>query len=57
MSSQAAAHVRYLRRLALTKEVQQMAFNIVKYGSAAYFFRTYVMGLTAVSRPVALFCV
>lgn len=57
MSSQAAAHVRYLRRLALTKEVQQMAFNIVKYGSAAYFFRTYVMGLTAVSRPVALLCV
>ena len=48
MSSPAAAHVRHLRRLALTRDVQQMALTFVKYGSAAYFFRTYVMGVTAV---------
>jgi len=49
MGSQAAAHFAHLRRLAFTKEVQQMAFTFVKYGSAVYCFRTYVMALTAVS--------
>ncbi len=49
MGSQAAAHFAHLRRLAFTKEIQQMAFTFVKYGSAVYCFRTYVMGLTAVS--------
>ncbi len=49
MGSQAAAHFAHLRRLAFTKEVQQMAFTFVKYGSAVYCFRTYVMGLTAVN--------
>lgn len=49
MASQAAAHVRHLRRLAFTREVQQMAVKVVKYGCAAYCFRTYVMGVTAVS--------
>ncbi len=48
MGSQAAAHFAHLRRLAFTKEVQQMAFTFVKYGSAVYCFRTYVMALTAV---------
>ena len=49
MGSQAAAHFAHLRRLAFTKEVQQMAFTFVKYGSAVYCFRTYVMALTAVT--------
>lgn len=49
MASQAAAHMRHLRRLAFTREVQQMAVKVVKYGCAAYCFRTYAMGVTAVS--------
>ena len=55
MSRASAAHFAYLRRLAFTREVQQMAVKFVKYGSAAYFFRTYVMGVTAVIMPVAAF--
>lgn len=49
MAHASAAHIARLRRLALTKEVQQMAVRFVKYGSAAYFFRAYVMGVTAVN--------
>ena len=48
MSPASAAHFARLRRLAVTREIQQMAFTFVKFGSAAHFFRTYVMGLTAV---------
>lgn len=49
MANTSAAHFAHLRRLALTREVQQMAVKFVKYGSAAYFFRAYVMGVTAVN--------
>ena len=57
MGSHAAAHFAHLRRLAFTKEVQDMAMTFVKYGSAAYCFRTYVMGLTAVNfEPTMLAC-
>ena len=49
MAHASAVQFAQLRRLALTREVQQMAVKFVKYGSAAYFFRTYVMGVTAVN--------
>lgn len=49
MAPASAAHFASLRRLSFAREVQQIAFSFVKYGSAAYFFRTYVMGVTAVS--------
>ena len=49
MAHVSAAHFAYLRRLALTREVQQMAVKFVKYGSAAYFVRAYVVGVTAVN--------
>ena len=56
MAHASAAHFAHLRRLALTREVQQVAIKFVKYGSAAYFFRAYVMGVTAVNNSFILHC-
>ena len=50
MSSKAAMQAGgRLRRVTFAKEIQQMAVTCVQYGSAAYCFRKYVLGVTAVS--------
>ena len=49
MSSRSASFSRSAWRSAVSRDAQQMALTFIKYGSAAYVFRTYVMGLTAVS--------
>lgn len=49
MAARATFSNRATRLSAWSREVQQMAVTFVKYGSAAYVIRKYLVGVSAVS--------